>query len=147
MLMLLFRVEGERWAIAASEIRAVIPLVDLQKMPHSHPTIAGLLNYHGEMLPVVDVAAAIAHQPTSPAMSTRIAITQALSKDLATEHASQPQPQVALIIDQAGEMARLTEAPDWVAKSDYVQAAYSTSAGERVHRLALASFFELNRVR
>ncbi len=132
--MLLFRVESERWAIAASEIQAVIPLVDLQKMPHSHPTIAGLLNYHGQRLPVVDVSVAIAQRQAPPLMSTRIVIIE-------KQHSAKQPQRMGLIVDRASKTEQLTETSDWIAKNEYAQATYQTPLGESVHRLALASFF------
>lgn len=79
MLMLTFQIKEEPWAIAADEIEALEPLVALQKLPYSAGQFAGLLNYHGERLPVIDVSAFVSGESVPLSLGTRIAIVSTAS--------------------------------------------------------------------
>ncbi len=128
MLMLLFQIGDERWAIAASEVKAVIPLVNLQ--PHSQPMIAGLLNYHGEILPAVDVSALIARKAAPQMLSTRAVIVENIGQRL------------ALVVERAGETAWLSETVNLPAQNAYTCAVMKNSVGTIVQRLAIAPLFK-----
>jgi chemotaxis signal transduction protein len=134
MLMLLFQIGDERWALAAAEVKAVIPLVNLQ--PHSQPMLAGLLNYHGEILPAVDVSAVIAHRAATQMLSTRAVIIESGI----VEHGARQR--MALVVERAGETAWLSETVDLPVQNAYVCAAMKNSKGEIVQRLAIAPLFE-----
>lgn len=144
MLMLLFRVENERWAIAAADIQAIIPRVNLQEMPHSHPMIAGLLNYHGEMLPAVDVSALIANRAAPPLLSTRMVIVECGRLCGGEQNGIQHNPiqRLALVVERAGETGWLSEAVNLPKQSVYAQAALKDSQGGIVQHLAIAPLFK-----
>jgi chemotaxis signal transduction protein len=134
MLMLLFQIGDERWALAAAEVKAVIPLVDLQ--PHSQSMIAGLLNYHGEILPAVDVSAVIAHRAAPQMFSTRAVIVEGQGTRQGARQ------RMALVVERAGETAWLSETVNLPVQNAYVCAAMKNSKGEIVQRLAIAPLFE-----
>ena len=134
MLMLLFRVGEERWAIAASDIHDVIPLVDLQKTPYSHPMAAGLLNYHGEMLSAVDISELIGNHPVPQTLSTRIVVARLL--DDVTE------TRLALVVDRASETVGLSKLVGASAQTMYAQATFQMASGEVVRQLAIAPIFQ-----
>ena len=162
--MLLFQIADEPWAIAATEVKDLIPLATLQPYSGSDSSngtqIAGLLNYHGEHLPVIYVAHRIARQRTPFALSTRIAIVEAQST--ARKTASQPDGNIAvplagitadpaedggaafkkrgLILGRAYETAYLSKTVDLPVSSPYVNATLAGPEGI-VQQLATASFF------
>ncbi len=145
MLMLLFRIGDERWALAASEVRAVIPLVDLQ--PHSQPMVAGLLNYHGEILPAVDVSALITGKAAPQLLSTRAVIVESNSaisseRSSALNRRQDSNQLLALVVERAGETAWLSETVSLPAVSAYAYAAMKNATGDIVQRLAIAPLFE-----
>jgi purine-binding chemotaxis protein CheW len=53
------RVGGERYAIAASEVRAVAALARLTPLPHAPPEVAGLTARGGAILPVFHLRAVL----------------------------------------------------------------------------------------
>lgn len=148
MLMLLFRVGEERWAIAASHIQDVIPLVDLQKTSYSYPMSVGLLNYHGDMLTTVDVSQLIGDRAAAQAMSTRIVVvklTDGLSTDLSIETGTEYR--LALMVEQVSETARLSKVASRIAQNTYAEGMFQMASGEVVRQLAIASIFsQLNGV-
>ena len=138
MLMLLFWVGDERWAIAASAVESLVPLVNLQRSPDA--ISAGLLNYHGEMLPAVDVAAIIAERPTPQTMSTRIAIVNMGSgyAEAAVGQAAAGHRRLGLILDRAGETALLSETVSLPIHSPYIETLFKDAKGGIVRQLAIA---------
>jgi chemotaxis-related protein WspB len=72
MLMLLFQIDDNRYAIEASRVIEVIPMVKLKKLYHVPQAIAGVFNYQGEIIPVLDLCHLIKGVESRPALSTRI---------------------------------------------------------------------------
>lgn len=115
MLVLLFHIGEARWALEAAEIQDVLSLVDLQMLPGGGSTVSHdgdrvsspslncrLLNYHGDLIPVVDVGQAVAGEPAPELLSTRIAIV------LQPRPAGTPQ-RLGLVLDRASETVDLSE--------------------------------------
>ena len=71
---MLFTVDESRYAMATANIISVIPYVRLDKIPSASAYIAGLLNFHGEPVPVVDLSMLLAHRATNQRLSSRIVI-------------------------------------------------------------------------
>lgn len=55
MLYLLFHVKDESYAVDVREVIEVIPKVKLRSIPKAPEYVAGLLNYRGESVPVLDL--------------------------------------------------------------------------------------------
>jgi chemotaxis-related protein WspB len=74
MLVLQFRVGGDYFGLEGKTIIEVAPLVTLRKIPHAADYIAGLFNYRGRLVPVIDLSALMTAVPSRPLMSTRIVL-------------------------------------------------------------------------
>ncbi|HYC92651.1 MAG TPA: chemotaxis protein CheW [Thermoanaerobaculia bacterium] len=74
MLVLLIEIAGQLYCIRARSVVEVIPRVPLQPVPHAPMSLAGLLHYRSEVIPVLDLRAIIARQPSDAYLSTRIAV-------------------------------------------------------------------------
>ena len=48
-------VGNSRFALSAKDVIAIVPVVSLHKVPKSPDYIVGILNYHGDSVPVIDV--------------------------------------------------------------------------------------------
>jgi len=72
MTFLLFQMGGDRYALEAGRVAEVLPRIALKKIPTAAPGIAGVLDYHGAAVPVVDLSAMVLGQPAPPSLSTRI---------------------------------------------------------------------------
>jgi chemotaxis-related protein WspB len=56
MLMLIFQVGDERYAIETSQIVEIVPMVMLQKATSALPDyVAGAFNYQGKVIPVISI--------------------------------------------------------------------------------------------
>jgi chemotaxis-related protein WspB len=72
MLFLLFQLGGDRYALDAVQIAEVLPLLSLTAIPDAPPGVAGLMNYHGAPVPVIDLSALALGRPSRSRMSTRM---------------------------------------------------------------------------
>jgi chemotaxis-related protein WspB len=74
MLFLLFQLGRDRYALEASRVVEVVPLVALNQLPQAPKGVAGIFNYRGQPVPVVDLGALTLGQLASERFSTRIII-------------------------------------------------------------------------
>lgn len=81
MLLLQFRVGRERYGLDAAEVIEVVPRVTFREIPHADPAVAGLINYRGTPVPVIDVTALMTGEPSRPFFSTRIILADYPDRD------------------------------------------------------------------
>jgi chemotaxis-related protein WspB len=72
MMMLLFRIDDDRYGVDIADIVELLPQVPLQKLPKAPGYLSGLLNYRGKIIPVIDLPMLIAGRPVKPLLSSRI---------------------------------------------------------------------------
>jgi chemotaxis-related protein WspB len=76
MLLLLFRVIDQRYALAARRVVEVVPRVDLRPIPHAPEFLAGLFNYRGRAVPVVDLGRLLGASSSLDRLDTRIILAR-----------------------------------------------------------------------
>ena len=76
MLFLLFELARERYAIDASKVVEVLPLLRIRSVPHPPAGVAGLITYRGASLPVVDLSEVMMGRPATPSLTTRLIVVQ-----------------------------------------------------------------------
>ena len=76
MLLLLFSVRNETFAMAGREVKEVVPLLPIRPTatPHSH--VRGVIHLRGRQVPVMDLGLLLAGSACAEAMSTRIIMIQ-----------------------------------------------------------------------
>ena len=74
MLILVFGAGQEQYGLEAGKVIEVIPSVPLRGIPHAPCFVAGLLNYRGRILPVIDLLQMIEGRPSKEFLSTRVII-------------------------------------------------------------------------
>jgi chemotaxis-related protein WspB len=72
MLFLLFQIGKDRYGLEASQIVEIVPLVTLKKIPQAPRGVAGIFNYHGVLVPVIDLSELTTGQLSAPRLSTRL---------------------------------------------------------------------------
>lgn len=77
MLLLTFTVAGEPYALDVSAVVELVPRVPLRAVPHAPAYLAGLLEYRGEVVPVVDMGVLLGSNPSGERLSTRIILVAA----------------------------------------------------------------------
>lgn len=76
MLFVIFKSGDTNYAMEAREVVEVIPLVTLRNCPGVPACIAGLANYGGTGVPIVDLGRLVGGPPSASYLSTRIIVTQ-----------------------------------------------------------------------
>jgi len=71
-LFLKFRIGEEAFALRAREVRTILPSVPLRPLDNSPDFVAGLLDYQGTVVPVLDLCQMCAGRPAVARYSTRI---------------------------------------------------------------------------
>lgn len=69
-----FFIERDRYVISARNIVEIVPRVDLKSAPLLPDYVAGLINYHGDAVPVIDLCRLFLNRPCRKKLSTRIMI-------------------------------------------------------------------------
>ncbi len=106
MLFVLFQLGKDRYALEASRVVEVVPLLALKELPQAPNGVAGIFNYRGRPVPAVDLCALTLGQPARERFSTRIIIVNCPDSS-GTNHL------LGLIAEHATEMLR-REASDFV---------------------------------
>ena len=101
MLTLLFTLGDQRYGIPSSSLLEIIPVVGLRTIPHVPAHVAGLLNYRGVVVPVIDLCQLTEARPCRKLLSTRIIVSKYRRGDL--EHS------LGLMAERVTETMRLSE--------------------------------------
>ena len=96
MLFLLFQLGNDRYALEASRVVEVVPMLDLKQLPQAPQGVAGIFNYRGQPVPAVDLSDLTLGTPSKERISTRILIVKCQAGDgaerllgLVAEHATE----------------------------------------------------------
>ena len=72
MLLLTFTAGPNRYAVDVRRVVEVVPRVELQSVPHAPAILAGLLEYRGKVVPVIELGLLLGTRPSQDCLSTRI---------------------------------------------------------------------------
>lgn len=73
--------QGERYLIPISEVIEVTPYVRPRLMPHVPSYLAGMIDYRGETIPLVDICYLLSNQPCKTNLCSRILIGEMKAPD------------------------------------------------------------------
>jgi chemotaxis-related protein WspB len=71
MAALLFEIDGQRYGLDIAEVLKVLPALRLRQLPHAPEYVAGIFEYQGKMVPVIDLTRLIKGRPSRSLLSTR----------------------------------------------------------------------------
>jgi chemotaxis-related protein WspB len=71
-----FFIDQDRYVISADNIVEIVPYVSLKSSPQLPDYAAGLINYHSEAIPVIDLCRLLIDRPCKKRLSTRILIVE-----------------------------------------------------------------------
>jgi chemotaxis-related protein WspB len=100
MLFLTFEVGSDRYAVEASRIVEVLALHRVKALPQAPRGVAGVIDYRGRAIPVIDLCAAMTDRPSRARVSTRIVVVRYDASDR----------MIALIAERATETVRIDRA-------------------------------------
>jgi len=76
MLFLLFHVNDESYAVDVRDVTEVVPRVKLRSIPKAPAYVAGLLNYRGDSVPVLDLCVLLHDRECAAVFSSRIVLVK-----------------------------------------------------------------------
>jgi chemotaxis-related protein WspB len=106
MLFVLFQLGQDRYALDASHVVEVVPLLALKELPHAPKGVAGIFNYRGRPVPAIDLSQLTLGRQAAERLSTRIIIVN-FQDPSGTNHL------LGLVTERATEMLR-RDAKDFV---------------------------------
>ena len=74
MRCLAFQLGEGRYALPLCDILEVLPLLPLSGVPHAPDYISGIINYRGQVVPVLDLCQLTLGRPCETRMSTRLIV-------------------------------------------------------------------------
>jgi chemotaxis-related protein WspB len=74
MLFLIFQLGNDRYAVEVTHVIEVLPLVNVKYLPRAPAGVAGMFDYHGEPVLLIDLAELALGTPSRKWMSTRIIV-------------------------------------------------------------------------
>jgi len=76
MLLLRLQTPDGRYVLDASAISEIIPLVHYTRVPNGPDFLAGIINFRGHAVPVIDLGLLMDAKPCRERMDTRIILTR-----------------------------------------------------------------------
>lgn len=107
MLFLVFQLGPDRFALDTGTVAEVLPLVAITQIPQAPAGVAGMFNYHGAPVPVIDLSQLTMGRPAERRLNTRIVLVHYPDPNGTTRL-------LGLIAEKASETAR-REPADFVA--------------------------------
>lgn len=101
MQFLLFSLGRDRYGLDTRRVQRVLPQLDLKKIPQAPDWVAGLMNFHGRPVPVIDLAMLAGGTPGRTHFDTRIILVDYCS-------ASGNVHPLGLLAEQASDIRRFT---------------------------------------
>lgn len=136
MLVLTFCIGPTRFVVDARRVSQVIPRVPLQTAPLAEPYVAGVLDFRGGVLAVVDLSTRLFGTACAERLSTRIIIVR-------VKHQERDVP-LGIIAEQVTELCRADSSTD---NSSLPEAAQHDCLGRIVHvDGALAQWIDVDQI-
>lgn len=76
MLFLQFEIGGRRYLLEAAKVSAVLPLPEVAPLPGAPAGVAGVANYQGGPVPVIDLSVLATGLPAADRLSTRLLLVR-----------------------------------------------------------------------
>lgn len=74
MLLIKFKIGNEYYALDTNEVIEIIPAITLRPIPGTPDFFAGIFDYRGQIVPVIDITQLTINKPSVMRLSTRIVL-------------------------------------------------------------------------
>jgi chemotaxis-related protein WspB len=105
--VLVFHVGEERYAIETRVLLEVVPAVPLREVPGTAPALAGLLDYRGHVVPVVDLCRLFGRGPCPERLRNRIMVCDLVAAGAVAPDAPPAERLVGALAEDVTRIARL----------------------------------------
>jgi chemotaxis-related protein WspB len=72
MIIITLSIGEEKYAIRADNVIEIVPIIKLKPLPMAESYIAGIINYRGKPIPVIDMCQLLDNRPCAHLLSTRL---------------------------------------------------------------------------
>jgi chemotaxis-related protein WspB len=129
MLILVFRVAEDAYAVDAARVVEVVPRVALRTLPHAPEALAGMFRYRGRVVPVIDLGVLLGAGPSPALLSTRIIVIDDRAQARGVGEA-----RLGLIAEHVSDVRRIADdrvipPPSLMAPNPYIGPIVSADAG------------------
>lgn len=76
MLLVVFQAGAERFGLDVSRVREVLSVPTLRPLPAAPEYMAGLFDYHGTLVPVIDLSHLLVGRSVRMLLSTRVVVVE-----------------------------------------------------------------------
>lgn len=104
MLMILFYVADQTFALDCRYVLEIIPMIKIQRVPNVSSHMAGMANFDGHPVTMYDFTSMIAGRPSANLLTTRILM---LTQDADPQSQSRFLSPIGLIVERAIEVAEI----------------------------------------
>lgn len=80
MLFLLFQIGPGRYAMDIRQIAEILPVVQITPLPQLPAVVAGVFNYRGTPVPVIDLSQLLLQRPALKRFNTRLVVVRHLDE-------------------------------------------------------------------
>jgi chemotaxis-related protein WspB len=78
VLLIVFQMGGERYALNSRHVVEIVPLVPFRELPRAPEYVCGLFEYRGQITPVVDLSSLAGKGASQRLLSTRVILVRYL---------------------------------------------------------------------
>ena len=104
--LVVFGIEGQRYALPLHAVERVLPMVAVSPLPQAPAVALGVMNLHGQVLPVLDLRRRFGLPPRDYGLTARLLVTRTGRRIL------------ALAVDEVLEVREVT--PETITRPDAV---------------------------
>ena len=97
-----FNLDEFRYVLSISDVVEIIPYVKLTALPNLPDYLAGLCNYRGFSVPVIDLCSLFLKRPCNKKLSTRIIVVE-------IGEGNSPDKMVGLMVEKATEIVKVED--------------------------------------
>jgi chemotaxis-related protein WspB len=78
MVFLVFQLDNGRYALDAGQVVEVLPYVEIRQVPQAPPGVAGIFDFRGTPVPVIDLSLVALGRPARRQLSTRLIVVRSV---------------------------------------------------------------------
>lgn len=78
-----FQFDRQRYAIALDYVDRVLRMAAVTPVPEAPPWVAGVINVHGQVIPVLNLRERLGHPPKAPGLEDRLLIVNVMRRTIA----------------------------------------------------------------
>ena len=97
-----FNLDEFRYVLSISDVVEIIPYVKLTPLPNLPYYLAGLCNYRGNSVPVIDLCSLFIERACNKKLSTRIIVVEVIESDSVKR-------MIGLMVEKATEIVKVEE--------------------------------------